>query len=160
MAQGDIILTVSDVRGEGNDKDVPNSIELTGWGFAGSSQWDPTTGQTQSRVRFGELVVTKLVDISTPILLQFMATNKLIADVKLINRKAGGDRQEGYFKIELKDARVRSVVQKGSGAHTTMLEETVSFLYRTITFTHSEQGSQGALEGGPTVFTYDWHANT
>jgi len=159
MAQGDLILKVSDVRGESNDKDAPDWIELTGWAFAAGSTWDPTTGQTQSRVKMGELVVTKLVDISTPILFQFLATNRLIPEVKLVNRKAGGDRQEGYFKIELKDARVRSVVQKGSGAGGTVLEETVSFLYRTITWTHSEQGAHGTLMGGPTSYTYDWHSN-
>lgn len=159
MAQGDLILTVTDVRGEGNDKDIPDGIELTGWAFSGSSTWDPTSGASTGRVKMGELIVTKAVDISSPILLQFMTYNKLIKDVKLINRKAGGSRQEGFFRIELKDARVRSVVQKGSSAGQTVLEETVSFGYAQITWSHSEQGSRGGLEGGPVSFTYQWDTN-
>ncbi len=159
MAQGDLILTVTDVRGEGNDKDIPDGIELTGWSFAGNSTWDPSTGHSTGRVKMGELVVTKAVDISSPILIQFMAHNKLISDVKLINRKAGGRRQEGFYRIELKDARVRSVVQKGSAAGQTVLEETVSFGYTKITWIHSEQGSRGGLEGGPVMFSFDWDHN-
>ena len=74
MAQGDLILTVTDVRGESNDKDLPDGIELTGWTFAGNSMWDPNTGQSVGRVKMGELIVTKRVDISSPILIQFMLT--------------------------------------------------------------------------------------
>ncbi len=159
MAQGDLLLTVTDVRGESADRDLPDSIELTGWGFSANSVWDPNTGQTAGRIRMGELVVTKAVDISSPILMQFMVTNKLIEAVKLINRKAGGDRQRGFYRIELKDARVRSIVQKGTSTGLTALEETVTFGYRQITWTHTEQGSKGILEGGPTSFSYDWGQN-
>lgn len=159
MAQGDLILTVTDVRGESNDKDLPDGIELTGWSFAGSSQWDPTSGQTSGRVKMGELIVTKRVDLSSPILIKFMTTNKLIDEVKLINRKAGGNRQEGFYRIELKEARVRAVTQKGASAGSTTLEETVSFGYKKITWTHSEQGSQGSLLGGPVSTEYEWDTN-
>ena len=159
MAQGDLLLTITDVRGESADKDLPDSIELSGWGYTASSVWDPTTGQTVARVRVGELVVTKAVDISSPILMQFMVTNKLIDDVKLINRKAGGNRQEGFYRIELKGARVRSIVQKGASVGATMLEEVVTFGYKEITWTHTEQGSKGILEGGPTSFTFQWDTN-
>ena len=159
MAQGDLILTVTDVRGESNDKDLPDGIELTGWTFAGNSMWDPNTGQSVGRVKMGELIVTKRVDISSPILIQFMLTNKLIDEVKLINRKAGGNRQEGFYRIELKDARVRSVTQKGTATGSTMLEETVAFGFKRITWTHSEQGSQGSLLGGPVSTNYEWDRN-
>jgi len=159
MELGDLLLTITDVRGESNDKDLPNSIELSSWSFSGSTMWDPNTGQSRGRVKMSELIVTKLVDISTPILMQFMANNKLISDVKLINRKAGGNRQQGFFRIELKDARVRSIVQKGTGTGATVLEETVSFGYRAITWSHSEQGQQGALLGSPTEYTYEWDTN-
>lgn len=159
MAQGDLLLTVTDVRGESADKDLPDAIELFGWGYTASSVWDPNTGQTVGRVRMGELVVTKAVDISTPILIQFMVTNKLINDVKLINRKAGGNRQEGFYRIELKGARVRSVVQKGMSTGATVLEEVVTFGYKEITWLHTEQGSRGILVGGPVSYTYQWDTN-
>lgn len=159
MAQGDLLLTIADVRGESNDKDLPDAIELSGWSFSGSTMWDPNSGQSTGRVKMSELVVTKLVDISTPILFKFMTENRLISDVKLINRKAGGNRQEGYYRIELTNARVRSIVQKGTGTGATVLEETVSFGYRSIKWSHSQQGQQGALLGGPTEFNWDWDTN-
>ncbi|MFT3809636.1 MAG: type VI secretion system tube protein Hcp [Micropepsaceae bacterium] len=159
MAQGDFILTLTGIRGESNDKDFPEAVEVGGWSFSGASTWDPTTGQTQGRVRLGEIVVTKRIDISTPILIKFMCENRTIEDAVLINRKAGGNRQEGFFKITMKNARVRSVSHKANSVGGTVLEETVGLAWNTIIWSHNEQGNYGSLAGGPSEYTYDWATN-
>ena len=56
-------------------------------------------------------------------------------------------------------SRVRSVTQKGTATGSTMLEETVAFGFKRITWTHSEQGSQGSLLGGPVSTNYEWDQN-
>lgn len=158
MAQGDFLLTVTGIRGEAADKDVTDSIEVQGWAFSGSSVVDANTGENVSRVRLSELTVIKRVDVSTPVLVQFMCENRLIDEVKLINRKAGGQRQEDFYRMELKDARVRSVVQKASSAGGSMLEETVSFVWKRMKLIHRKQSQQGSLQG-TVEFEYDWDTN-
>ncbi len=160
MAQGDFLLTMTGVRGESGDKEFPDSIEVTGWSFSGSSTWDINSGQKTSRVRLSELTVTKRVDLSTPVLMRLMCDNRVIDDVKLINRKAGGQRQEDFFRIELKNARVRSVVQKATSIGGSILEETVSFIWQKVKLIHREQSQRGSLQGGGVEFEYDWEINT
>lgn len=159
MSQGDLLLTITNVRGESADKELPDSIMVAGWTFSANAMSDPNMPTQQiSRVKLGDLVITKAVDTSSPILLNFLVTNQLIDEVKLFNRKAGG-KQEGFYRIELKGARIRSVAQKGISIGGSTLEEVVSFAYKTITCVHSEQGSRGNLLGGGNTFTYDWESN-
>ena len=160
MAIGDFILTLTGIRGESNDKDFSDAVEVTGWSFSGSSTWDPTTGATTSRVRLGEIVLTKRVDIATPMLIKFMCENATIDEAVLINRKAGGDRQEGFFRITMRNARVRSVAHKANSSGGSSLEETIGLVWTTINWKHTEQGNYGTLAGGGADFTYDWHNNT
>jgi type VI secretion system secreted protein Hcp len=97
-----------------------------------------------------ELEVVKRADRSSPALMQYLRTNKLIGQAKLTVRKAGTTPLE-YFGIELKQVRITSLKIESSG---TELVERVRLGFGVVTVTYTPQDDKGG-PGAASVFEAD-----
>ena len=91
------------------------------------------------------------------LLLERLGRNMVADTASLICRKAGGD-PKGFFRIDMKKVRIRSINMKvGEGTGVTPVE-TVVLSFQKITWTYKEQSAQGTLQGD-VFYEHDIAAN-
>lgn len=107
---------------------------------AGSSGKEAKAG----RADFSNLNIMKVLDKTSPLLFDHCASGNILTKVTLLYDKPVGDKQEDYFKIELKDALITSVQLSGSQENPV---ESVSFAFQKIEVAYNAEGDDGALTG-------------
>lgn len=111
---------------------------------------DPQSGQPTGQRIHKPMMITKVFDKSSPLILAALTTGELLpkCQIKWFRTTADGI-QEHYFSTELEDAiivDVRSYMpqcQDPAEAHLTHMED-VYFTYRKITWTHEVSGTSGS----------------
>ena len=157
MAGSDFLLTIDKVRGESKDQDFPDAIEVRGWSYGAVSPTDPVNRLATGQAQFSDLTIVKPIDKTSPLLLERLGRNMVADTASLICRKAGGD-PKGYFRIDMKKVRIRSINMKvGEGTGVTPVE-TVVLSFQKITWTYKEQSAQGTLQGD-VFYEHDIAAN-
>src|SRR5262245_37922510 len=99
MAQADMFLKLTNIKGEALDKKHPGEIEVLSWSF-GASQTGSAHGGTGSgtgKVAIQDLTITHYVDTASTDLLKHLTNGKHIDEGILTVRKAGGTHLE-YLK--------------------------------------------------------------
>ncbi|MBV6821719.1 Hcp family type VI secretion system effector [Pseudomonas sp. PD9R] len=96
------------------------------------------------------LMITKVFDKASPLLLNALCSGELITQVEIKwYRTSAQGTQEHYYTIELEDAIIVDIkdymhnCQDPISAHFTHLED-VHFSYRKITWTHEVSGTSGS----------------
>jgi type VI secretion system secreted protein Hcp len=111
-------------------------------------------------VVLNELQITKLIDRSSPVLMQMAKQNK-VADLATLTLRKSGTDQLTFFKVELKNVRVTAVIvecQNTVGVPSTHVVERVNLGFDKVTVTYTPQGSHGAKGGGDVTFEADAYA--
>ena len=148
-----MVLQIPDVPGETELEGFadPKGIELMSysWNVSNPVQASPSNvGRTTGRPNFGELVVTKKLDSTTPILNDDCASARNLGTITL--KLARQDEQAGenlvYMKYELKETLVSSVSVGGGGD---IPIETVTFNYAAINWIYVSQKTEAGT--GETV---------
>jgi type VI secretion system secreted protein Hcp len=85
----DAFLKIDGITGEGTGGTI--TVESFSWGV--NTQRNISTGAAAGRPVFTDLTIVKLVDKTSPVLLQTAVTGKHLPAVQLTCRKAGGDPQ-------------------------------------------------------------------
>lgn len=156
MATADMFLKIRGVTGESSDADHKGEIEVVSWSWGMQAPTSVATGQALGKATLSELHIVKRVDQSSPTLMNYLRTNKEIAEAVLSVRKAGTGPLE-YFKIELENARLTSLQAESQGAE---LVERVNVGFSKIRVSYTPQGSSGARGGGTNVFEADAHTGS
>lgn len=91
----------------------------------------------------------KVLDNTSPLLVQAVLTGKSFASATLIYNKPVGDHQETYFTITLPNALLTSVQESGSNENPV---ESVSLMASTMTLSYWPEKDDGTL-GDPIVTT-------
>lgn len=111
---------------------------------------DPQSGQPTGQRVHKPLMITKVFDKSSPLILAALTTGERLSKVLLKwYRTSAEGTQEHYFSTELEDAiivDVRSYMpncQDPNQSHFTHLED-VYFTYRKIIWTHEVSGTSGS----------------
>jgi len=102
MAQADMFLKLTNIKGEALDSKHKDEIEVLSWSF-GASQTGSAHGGTGSgagKVQIQDLTITHYVDQSSTDLLKHLTSGKHIDEGMLVVRKAGGTAVE-YFKFKI-----------------------------------------------------------
>ena len=102
---------------------------MLGWGATGGAR---ATAGRAGRPATGELLITKLVDKSSPTLLKACATGKHFHRAYLTLRKAG----ENPLEVTLTDALISSYSETGTTSTPT---ETLSLTFTKIQYTYKQQ---------------------
>src|SRR5471032_1746409 len=112
----DVYLQIDSIKGESADSAHQGWMELTsvhlGVAQPKSATASTAGGHTAERCEHRNVSVTKLADLSTPLLMQKCSTGKTIPKAKLEFMRADGqgDRVK-YYEVELENVLISSVIQ-------------------------------------------------
>lgn len=159
MAQ-DVFIKLSDIKGESQDKDHKEEIDVLAWswGMSQSGTMHSGGGGGSGKVSVQDLSFTKYLDKSSPVLAQYCASGKQFKEALLTVRKAGGDKPLEYLKIKMSEVIVTSVSSGGSGSDD-QLTENISLNFAKVETEYQQQKPDGSKAGGPVKFGWDIAAN-
>ena len=149
-----MFLKMHGVTGEASDTEHKGEIDVVSWSWGMQANTSLATGQATARSTISVLQIVKRVDQSSPTLMNFLRTNKVVSQAVLVVRKAGKTPLE-YFRIELENVRVTSIKAESESAE---LVERVSLGFSKVKASYTPQDSLGARGGGANVFEADAHS--
>lgn len=158
MAQ-DITLKLTKIEGESKKKGYENQIDVYDFKFGVSQSASSAEGHGGGSAKSDckDLVVTKLIDKSTPILFLHSALGTPIPEAVLTVRKAGGQALD-YLIVTLKDVIVTNVATGGKSEDERVREE-ISLNYAKISINYKAQNADGTA-GAAIQKAYDLESNT
>ncbi|WP_305821258.1 Hcp family type VI secretion system effector [Massilia brevitalea] len=157
----DVYLQIDGIKGESMDDKHKDWIECTSvtWGVKQPRSATASTGggHTAERCEHEEVVIDKLADLASPILLQTCSAGKTIPKAKLEFMRADGqgDRIK-YFEIELENVLIGAIKPKvEEGA---IIQEKVGLKFSKIKWKYTQQKVTGGA-GGNTSGGWDLASN-
>ncbi|MCC2959031.1 type VI secretion system tube protein Hcp [Massilia sp. IC2-278] len=157
----DVYLQIDGIKGESMDDKHKDWIECTSvtWGVKQPRSATASTGggHTAERCEHEEVVIDKLADLASPILLQTCSAGKTIPKAKLEFMRADGqgDRIK-YFEIELENVLIGAIKPKvEEGA---IIQEKVGLKFSKIKWKYTQQKVTGGA-GGNTSGGWDLATN-
>lgn len=151
----DVYLQIDGIKGESNDDKHKDWIECTSavWSVLQPKSATASTsgGHTAERCEHGDLVITKLADLSSPILLQTCSAGRTIPKAKLEFMRADGQGLRiKYYEVELENVLIGAVVPSIQPGQ--ILIEHVSLKYGKVKWKYTQQkiagGAGGNVAGG------------
>jgi len=151
----DVYLQIDGIKGESTDSTHKDWIECkaVSWHVLQPKSATASTGggHTAERTEHKDIIISKLADLATPLLLQNCSSGKTIPKAKLEFLRADGKGERvKYFEIELKNVLISSVqpsVKQGD-----ILSEDLSLKYSEVSWKYVQQrvggGSGGNTSGG------------
>ncbi len=146
----DVYLQIDGIKGESTDDKHRDWIECQSvqWGVLQPKSATASTGggHTAERCEHEDILLSKLADLSTPVLLQACSSGKTLARAKFEFMRADGqgDRVK-YFEIELKNVLIGSV-----SPHLTegdILQESIGLKFSEVKWTYTQQKVSGGAGG-------------
>jgi type VI secretion system secreted protein Hcp len=157
----DVYLYIDGIKGESTDDRHKDWIECKAVSFGVEQPKSATAstggGHTAERCEHRDIVLSKLADLSTPILLQTCSAGKTIpkARFEFMRADAQGERVK-YFEIEIENVLIGAVspsVQEGD-----ILGEDVALKFSKIRWKYTQQKISGGA-GGNTSGGWDLSSN-
>jgi type VI secretion system secreted protein Hcp len=155
-----MFLKLTDVKGEAQDKAHKEEIDVLAWswGMSQSGTMHAGGGGGGGKVSVQDISITKWLDKSSPVLMQYCSTGKQFTDAVLTVRKAGGDSPLEYLVITMKDVLVSSLSTGGSGGEDRLTENaTLNFSQYKVEY--QPQKPDGTADGGKVPWEWDIAAN-
>ena len=157
----DVYLYIDGIKGESADDRHKDWIECksVSWSVDQPKSATASTGggHTAERCEHSDIVISKLADLSSPILLQTCAAGKTIprAKFEFMRADAQGERVK-YYEIEIENVLIGAVspaVQEGD-----ILTEDVALKFSKVKWKYTQQKISGGA-GGNTSGGWDLSAN-
>ncbi|AVR97852.1 Hcp family type VI secretion system effector [Pseudoduganella armeniaca] len=157
----DVYLQIDGIKGESADEKHREWIECTSavWSVMQPKSATASTGggHTAERCEHGDVVISKLTDLSSPMLLQTCSAGKTIPKAKFEFMRADGHGERvKYFEIELENVLIGAVVPNIMGG--AILTEHVSIKFARVKWKYTQQKVTGGA-GGSTTGGCDLSAN-
>jgi type VI secretion system secreted protein Hcp len=157
----DVYLQIDGIKGESADSAHQGWIELTSanWGVTQPRSATVSTagGHSAERCDHRTLSITKLADLSSPILMQACSMGKTIPKAKLEFMRADGDgARVKYYEVELENVMIASVDQTAHEG--TVLHDSIGLRFSKVKWKYTQQKVSGGA-GGSTVGGWDLAAN-
>ena len=157
----DVYLQIDGIKGESTDDKHKDWIECLSVQFGVSQPRSATAstggGHTAERCEHQDIALSKLADLSTPILLQTCSAVKTIPKAKFEFMRADGKGERiKYFEIELENVLIGAVnptVTEGA-----ILHENVGLKFSKIKWKYTQQKVSGGA-GGNTAGGWDLATN-
>ncbi len=157
----DVYLSIDGIKGESNDDRHKDWIECRSVSFGVEQPKSATAstggGHTAERCEHRDIVIAKLADLSSPILLQTCAAGRTIPKARLEFMRADGQGERvKYFEIEVENVLIGAVspaVQEGD-----ILSEEVSLKFSRVKWKYTQQKISGGA-GGNTSGGWDLSTN-
>jgi type VI secretion system secreted protein Hcp len=157
----DVYLHIDGIKGESTDDRHKDWIECKSVSWAVEQPRSATSstggGHTAERCEHRDVVITKLADLASPILLQTCSAGRTIPKAKLefMRADAQGERVK-YFEIELDNVLIGAVSPSVSEGD--ILTEEVGFKFSKVRWKYTQQRISGGT-GGNTSGGWDLATN-
>ena len=157
----DVYLYIDGIKGESNDDRHKDWIECKSVSFGVEQPKSATAstggGHTAERCEHRDIVLSKLADLASPILLQTCSAGRTIPKAKLefMRADAQGERVK-YFEIEIENVLIGAVspaVEEGD-----ILTEDVALKFSKVKWKYTQQKISGGA-GGNTSGGWDLSTN-
>lgn len=154
-----VFLKLDGITGSTVDAKHPGEIELISYSqaFRNTVNFGFGNGAGAGRASCGDITVLKVIDVSSPALIQRVVTGSHIASGVITFRKAGGLQQE-YYVVRLTDVIVDAIEQIDPIGEPG-ISERVSLKARQFRFSYRPQLPDGTL-GPEQTFGWDCVSNT
>jgi type VI secretion system secreted protein Hcp len=157
----DVYLQIDGIKGESADDRHQSWIECTSavWSVVQPKSATASTGggHTAERCEHGNVVISKLADLSSPLLLQTCSSGRTIPKAKFELMRADGQGERiKYFEIELENVLIGAVVPSVVSGQ--VLSEFVSLKYSKVKWKYVQQKVMGGM-GGNTAGGWDLSTN-
>ncbi|MBB5609070.1 MULTISPECIES: type VI secretion system tube protein Hcp [unclassified Janthinobacterium] len=151
----DVYLQMDGIKGESTDSGHPGWIEITSaqWGVTQPKSATASTagGHTAERCEHRSLSITKLADLSSPLLMQTCSSGRTIPKAKLEFMRADGEgRPVKYYEVALENVLIgnmEQLVYEGS-----ILHDALGLRFSKVTWKYTQQkvggGPSGNTAGG------------
>ena len=151
----DAYLQIDGIKGESQDDKHKDWIECTSvaWGVSQPRSATASTGggHTAERCEHQEIALTKLADLSSPILLQTCSAGKTIPKAKLEFMRADSDgKPVKYYQVELENVMLSHMDQMMNGGG--LLHDEIGLCFSKVKWSYTQQkiagGASGTTTGG------------
>lgn len=148
----DCFIDIEGVKGESEDPDFRNTIQVSGWEWGMS--WEPKKGgvSRQGSADMRNLVFTHILDTASPALMARCMAGKVIPSATLSMRKAGGKAHK-YLVIKLEKVLITDIEVIHDEART-IPEERVRLAFQKVRYEYMAQSERGGAGGG--AVSFDW----
>lgn len=145
----DQFLKIGDIEGESRDSMHSGEIEVLSWlwGVTQSGTMHKGSGGGSGKVSVKDITLTKVVDKSTPVLIQSCCNGTQFPEAKLVVRKAGGTDSLEYLTITMSKVIITEVETGGDQRHE-QISEKVVLNFGEVSIDYQEQAADGSPAGG------------
>jgi len=150
VSASDIFVKIAGITGESTDDKHKGWIEVLSWSWGTSTGTGKTKRGTVPAQCVLDLVLTKLVDSSSPQLIMNGVLGQAAKDATLAMRKAGKD-QHDFLVVKLQDVLVSSYQTGGSSQSESQLVDQLVLHFSSIQGEYRPQKADGTL-GTPVTF--------
>ena len=156
----DMFLKLGDIKGESKDQVHRDEIAISkwGWGMSQTGSMHSGSGGGAGKVEIQNLVITKVMDKSSPNLMMACSTGKHYPEAKLVVRKAGGTSPVEYLVITLKEVMVVSYSTSAEN-DADVLHDSFALNFATVDVSYQPQKADGGKDGGPVKFGWNIRQN-
>ena len=157
----DAYLQIDGIKGESLDSAHNGWIEVTSahWGVVQPRSATASTGggHTAERCEHRTLSLSKLVDLSSPVLMQTCSMGKTIPKAKLEFMRADGDgKPVKYYEVELENVLIANIDQVMSDGG--LLADEIGLRFAKVKWKYTQQKIGGGA-GGNTAGGWDLSSN-
>jgi type VI secretion system secreted protein Hcp len=146
----DSYLQVAGVKGESTDSEHKDWIEILSYEHTITQPASATansTGGTTGRCKHEPFVISKYVDLASPLLYQLCCSGKHVDKVVLELMRSSGDSRVKYLAVEMDQVVIAKVAPSSSKADD-LPTESISFDYGVIKWTYTQQKRDKGAKGG------------
>jgi type VI secretion system secreted protein Hcp len=156
-----VYLQIDGIKGESSDDKHKDWIECksVSWGVKQPKSATASTGggHTAERCEHQEVVIEKMADLASPILMQTCSAGRTIPKVKLEFMRADGQGERiKYYEIQLENVLIGSVNSEVDAGD--VMSEKVGLKFSQAKWTYTKQKIGGGA-GGNTTGGWDLAAN-
>lgn len=150
----DCFISLDQIPGEAHDAAFAGAIEVLGWTWGLSSKGDQVMGRgPKAAADVRHFTFRHQVDSATAGLWSRCATNILVPNALLTQRRAGGSSAQRFLEIKFKQVRIVDVSVTMSEENL-IPEETVAFAFESVTMDYSPQAATGGAQSGRHSFNW------
>jgi type VI secretion system secreted protein Hcp len=140
-------LYVDGVEGPSTSRTGFIDILSFSWGVSNTANYGTGASGKEAhagRADFSNLTVMKVLDKTSPLLMDHCASGNVLTKVYILYDKPVGDKQADYFRIYCKDALITSQQLSGSSENPT---ESISFAFQAVEIAYKAENDDGTLAG-------------
>ncbi|MYM89648.1 type VI secretion system tube protein Hcp [Rugamonas sp. FT82W] len=157
----DVYLQIDGIKGESADSAHVGWIEVSSahWGVAQPKSATASTagGHTAERCEHRTLSITKLTDLSSPVLMQTSSAGRTIPKARIEFMRADGQGERvKYYEVELENVLISSMEQVVSEGN--ILHDSVGLKFSRVKWKYTQQKIGGGA-GGSTAGGWDLSTN-